>query len=348
MNLQVRPRPKRRWGVLWLAGAIFLLLGLIARQQGWRPEQALANIGQDIIQQAPIANMPQLPQPDPVEEASVVQVISKVVENPRSEAYTANLYSGQAEGIPWANAGGRATIETYLVEEGDTLWSIAAESELDVDTLRWSNPDLERNPDVLPVGAELRILPVVGVYHIVSDGETVETIAPKYGVAEVDITNYPPNGLYPPFELSAGDGLIVPFGRKDFTVTRPSLSGGYALAWPLVGYVTQGFLPDHHAIDIGGPYGATVYAADAGTVIHAEWARTGYGYTIIIDHGEGRQTWYSHLKGALFKAGSWVARGDPIGEVGSTGRSTGPHVHFEVRVNAERMNPLDYLSSFPQ
>ncbi len=341
LNLRVKPRRKRRWGAFWLAVAILLMLGLIAWQRGWRPEGALASLEQSIGQQSPLPNIPQ-PQPEQAESAPVALVASKIVENPHSEAYTAVLYSAVDEGIPWPNVGGRAKIESYTVQSGDTLWGIAAKFELDLDSLRWSNPDLERNPDVLLVGTELRILPVMGLYHIIAEGDTVETIAPKYGVAETDITNYPPNALYPPYELTAGEGLIVPFGRKNLNVPKPSLAPGFPLAWPVAGFVTQSFHPDHQAIDIGGPYGATVYAADEGQIQYAEWAQTGYGYTIVIDHGQGLQTWYSHLKGALLQSGL-VSRGDPIGEVGSTGRSSGPHIHFEVRLNGELVNPLDYL-----
>ena len=100
------------------------------------------------------------------------------------------------------------------------------------------------------------------------------------------------------------------------------------------------------AVDIGGPYGTTVYAAAAGEVVYARWAETGYGYTLIIDHGDGLETWYSHLKGTLLQSG-FVERGAPIGEVGSTGNSSGPHVHFEVRLNGQQVNPLEYLPDSP-
>jgi murein DD-endopeptidase MepM/ murein hydrolase activator NlpD len=146
--------------------------------------------------------------------------------------------------------------------------------------------------------------------------------------------------------LKSGQGIIVPFGRKAFDVSQPSLALDSPLAWPVAGPITQGFHQDHLAIDIGGPYGTTVYAADDGEIIYARWAATGYGYTIKIDHGEGLETWYSHLKGTFLHSG-FVTRGDPIGEVGSTGRSSGPHVHFEVQLNGARIDPLDYLPDSP-
>jgi LysM repeat protein len=245
--------------------------------------------------------------------------------------------------VPWADHEGREEIVTYPVQVGDTLWNIALEFDLDVDTLRWSNPDLERNPDMLPVGMELAVLPMPGVYHTVQAGETVSGIAQRYGVAEADILNYPLNHLASPAGLQVGQRLVIPHGHKELARPTPQPSPESPFAWPLVGRITQPFRDEHRAIDIGAPYGSPVYAGRAGTVIRSGWARTGYGYTVIIDHGQGLVSLYSHMKGQWVRVGDWVERGQLIGEVGSTGNSSGPHVHFEVRVDGERVNPLDYL-----
>lgn len=361
VDLSVRSRRKRSWRAVWLSIAILFLGGWLAWQRGWLPqeisglvEQRMQELGPAMAAQLPQSQIDTLPplQTDtgsvPIEQVALVR--TQVIENPQSEAYTANLHqdTGEVEAIPWPNVGGRTEAERYIVEAGDTLWSIANRFELDIDTIRWSNPELERNPDVLAVGTELVILPVQGVFHYVEEGDTFASIGSLYGVTGADIANYPPNGLFALDKLKTGQGVIVPFGRKDVVLPNPSDSAEFALAWPLVGNVTGGFAADHLAVDIGAPYGSTVYAADDGEVIHAAWAQDGFGYTIIVDHGGGVQTWYSHLKGTLFQAGSYVFRGTPMGEVGSTGHSTGPHVHFEVRVNGERVNPLDYLSPTPQ
>jgi murein DD-endopeptidase MepM/ murein hydrolase activator NlpD len=223
------------------------------------------------------------------------------------------------------------------------LWSIAGQFDLDVDTLRWSNPELARNPDLLAVGTELAILPVSGVYHTIEPGETLISIAARYGVAEVDILNYPLNKLERPDELLAGQKLVIPHGRQELARPTPQPSLDSPLAWPLVGTITQGFSDSHRALDIGAPYGSPVYAGAAGRVTRFGWARTGYGYTVMVDHGQGLESLYSHMKGAWVQAGDWVERGQLIGEVGSTGNSSGPHVHVEVRVEGEQMNPLEYL-----
>lgn len=354
LNLQIKPRrasqPRRFRRLFWLAGIALALACLVAVQRSWESAPSPADIARAALAPLPIsiphleaeANQPRTPQHN---TGAVVMVDSTVIENPQSAAYTADLYDATGKDpIPWPHVDGRANLETYIVQSGDSLWGIANQFSLDIDTLRWSNPELERNPDVLSVDTELIILPVPGVYHVTAAGETIESVAVLYGVAPADIADYPPNALYPPYQLETGQGLIVPYGRKDVVeLPQPASAPGSELAWPLVGGITQGFHSDHPALDIGAPYGSTVYAAEDGAITYADWAATGYGYTVIIDHGNGRETWYNHLKGALLPAGNFVTRGTPVGEVGSTGHSTGPHVHFELRLNGEQVNPIDYL-----
>ena len=98
----------------------------------------------------------------------------------------------------------------------------------------------------------------------------------------------------------------------------------------------------HSGIDFGGGYGAPIYAAEAGVVVSAS-SRGGYGMTIVIDHGGGLTTLYAHQSRFAVGAGQQVTRGQVIGYIGSTGFSTGPHLHFEVRVNGATRNPMDYL-----
>lgn len=334
------PEPRRPWGRLILGGVVLGILAFLV--WGWLSRGVLA---------------PEFSFPVPVQateaDTSVADGGPVVLARSAVITPTATLPPGLVNGdlidevdeveIPWAELGDQEEVITYTVESGDTLWNIALQFDLDLDTLRWSNPDLERNPDLLSVGTELAILPVPGVYHFVEAGETVSAIAKRYGVAQADILNYPLNALDNPGDLQEGQKLVVPHGHKGLTRPTPQPSPDSPFAWPLVGRITQRFSDAHRALDIGAPYESPVYAGREGWVIRSGWARTGYGYTVIIDHGDGFMSLYSHMKGEWVNVGDWVERGQLIGEVGSTGNSSGPHIHVEVRVDGGRMNPLEYL-----
>jgi LysM repeat protein len=211
------------------------LLGLwLAWQQGWRPGSTLINFSrQNLVYLQELTgfqvllgleNLPDLPLP--AELTTIAPIIvgsSTVIESPHSPAYTFDLYTTSpiTRSIPWPNVAGRTRVLTYTVQPGDTLLSIAYQFELDLDTLRWSNPTIENDPNLLALDQVLFILPVPGVYHFVVEGDTLATIAARYGVSETDILNYPPNGLYPPDKLKPGQGIIVPFGRKDSPAPPP-------------------------------------------------------------------------------------------------------------------------------
>jgi len=242
----------------------------------------------------------------------------------------------------------RRWIITHTVTEGESVWSIAARYELDPDTLRWSNPALAHNPDIISLGQRLTILPVPGVYHTVKGSDTVESLAKAYGVAPEEITSYHLNHLQPPYELVQGQKLVIPHGRKTIYWAKPSLAPGYEFAWPAVGPITSRFSARHGAIDVAVAYDAPVYASRAGQVTRVDWDDSGYwGFWVVLDHGDGLRTYYAHLKGASVAVGQWVKRGQEIGRMGSTGNSTGPHVHFEIREHGVRVDPLSYLPPAP-
>jgi murein DD-endopeptidase MepM/ murein hydrolase activator NlpD len=113
--------------------------------------------------------------------------------------------------------------------------------------------------------------------------------------------------------------------------------------WPVRGEISQGYSDRHRAIDISTDQGEIVVAADVGTVVYARWESSGYGYLVIIDHHNGTLSYYAHLYGFYVSVGAEVARGEQIGELGTTGHSTGPHLHFEIRQNGVQRNPLDLL-----
>jgi murein DD-endopeptidase MepM/ murein hydrolase activator NlpD len=120
--------------------------------------------------------------------------------------------------------------------------------------------------------------------------------------------------------------------------------GSGVFVWPVYGWLSQGYREDHRAVDIAAPVGTFVTAADRGVVVRAGWNEQGYGLFVVIDHKIDYMTLYSHLSDVLVREGDVVAQGQVIGTVGSTGNSTGPHLHFEIRDFGRRANPLDYLA----
>lgn len=246
-------------------------------------------------------------------------------------------------------------IRTYTVENGDTITGIAYKFGLSPETIVWANKDLEANPDMLSVGQSLTVLPVDGIFHQVGGSDTIEGIAGTYKTQAQGIIDHPVNGLDPENPvIQPGQWLVVPNGTKPFvprTVTTYSYSGDVPsdapvgtgfFSWPSSGSISQGFFSYHPAIDIAAWIGAPVLAADSGHVIVAGWDNM-FGYHIVIDHGNGFQTLYAHLNSYYVEAGTNVVKGEQIGEMGNTGNSTGPHLHFEVRQGTLQQNPSGFL-----
>lgn len=245
-------------------------------------------------------------------------------------------------------------IRNYIVEAGDTISGIAEKFGLNIETIIWANRDLENNPDLLWVGQELTILPVDGVYHQVGNDDTIDGIASTFQVDPEAIINYPLNELDPESPvIQPGEWLVIPGGEKPFVprtvsaysgpVPDDATVGSGIFGWPTSGSITQGYYAFHPGLDIGGYSGAPILAADSGHVVVARWDDTGYGNMIVIDHGNGFQTLYGHLQAFYVEAGTNVAKGQQIGEMGSTGNSTGPHLHFEIRQGTIQRNPYGFL-----
>jgi len=247
----------------------------------------------------------------------------------------------------------RLDVFTYAVQPGDTVQSIADSFSLQPTTILWSNPKLEELPDLLRIGQEVVILPLDGAYHTVAEDDTLESIAEKYKVEVESITSMPLNNLRPPlFQIQEGAKLIVPGGTKPYVPRRVTsytgpipnnIRGTGAFVWPVSGKITQGYWWGHRAIDIGAPTGSAVVTTDGGYVSFVGWTDIGYGYLIILDHANGYSTYYAHLSQMYVMLGQEVGRGQVIGAVGSTGNSTGPHLHLEIRYNGVEQNPLVYL-----
>jgi len=260
----------------------------------------------------------------------------------------------QATGESPAGPVGNTEIVTYQVESGDTIYGIAAKFGLSPETIMWSNEALENNPDLLSVGQELVILPVDGVYHQVGSGDTIEGIAATFKANASDVLSYPLNNLDAQNPvIQPGQWVIVPGGSKPFTprtvtaytgpVPEDATAGTGSFGWPASGSIFQGYWSAHPGIDIAAWAGAPVQAADSGYVLAAGWDNTGYGYAVVIDHGNGFQTLYGHLQAYYVDAGDNVVQGQQVGEMGSSGNSTGPHLHFEVRQGTVQRNPVGFL-----
>lgn len=247
----------------------------------------------------------------------------------------------------------RLDIITYTIQAGDTVQAIADLFRLDPTTIMWANPAIEDAPDLLRIGQEVVVLPIDGVYHKVAEDNTLASIAEEYKVEPEAIVTCEYNyleSLDQPIE--EGTYLIVPGGEKPYipkVVTTyigsvpEGARGTGRFQWPVLGRITQGYWYGHRAIDIGAPTGSAVLAADGGFVSFAGWTDVGYGYLIVIDHANGFATYYAHLSNMYVYAGQAVERGQVVGAVGSTGWSTGPHLHFEVRYYGAQQNPRAYL-----
>lgn len=246
----------------------------------------------------------------------------------------------------------RLEIITYEVQAGDTAETIAANFNLQPTTLLWSNPEMEKVPDLLKVGQMLVILPLDGVYHTIAVSETLEILAEKYKVEVDTIVNCSFNIISRNRELVVGEKLIIPGGQKPYEVRKVTtyegpvvedVAGSGAFYWPASGVLTQGYWYAHRAIDIGSSVGTAIIASDTGYVSFAGWTDIGYGYLIVVNHANGYQTYYAHLSNIFVSEGEMVYGGQVIGAMGSTGNSTGPHLHFEIRYNGYPTNPRIYL-----
>lgn len=246
----------------------------------------------------------------------------------------------------------RDQVILYKVTQGDTLSSIAEKFGISTDTICWANGNLAKDAK-LKIDQELKIPPVTGVVHKVTQGETIYSIAKKYQTDAQKIVNFPFNDFadLDTFALNIGQVLIVPDGvppkAKPIIPKEPSaplLAGGTGqLAWPVGGRITQRPVWYHMAIDIANKEAPGIAAAQSGVVSYVSFQTYAYGHHLIIDHGGGLQTLYAHLSQIYVEPGQQVGRGQLVGKMGSTGRSSGIHLHFEVRKNGVPVNPLPYL-----
>lgn len=226
-------------------------------------------------------------------------------------------------------------ISLYVVHSGDTLPAIAKMFGVSVNTIRWAN-DIKGS--TISVGQTLVILPISGVQHTVKSGDTLQSIAKLHKGDLDEILQY--NSLVKGTKLAVGDIIFVPDGELTASVSigsskpgskTPSYAGYYMR--PILGGVKSQGIHGHNGVDLASSYGSTIMAAASGQVLisrNSGW-NGGYGSYVVIKHPNGTQTLYAHLSSTLVGAGETVAQGQAIGRMGSTGKSTGTHLHFEVR-----------------
>jgi hypothetical protein len=274
----------------------------------------------------------------------------------------------------------RTEIITYTVQTDDTIFGIAEMFGIKPETILWGNYyTLTDDPHNLLPGVVLNIMPMDGTYHRWSEGEGLNGVAHGYDVAPEVIVNWPGNHLDPVTlgdyshpSIEPGTMLFVPGGHRDFvTWSAPRISrdnpgvarilgpgscgtivdgavGTGSFIWPTVNHWLSGYdyspSTNHFGIDIAGTLGDAVFASDNGVIVYAGWNNWGYGNVVVIDHDGGWQTLYAHLSSFNVGCGQSVYQGDVIGAIGSTGNSSGPHLHFEMlNESYGKVNPHNFL-----
>jgi murein DD-endopeptidase MepM/ murein hydrolase activator NlpD len=275
----------------------------------------------------------------------------------------------------------RMEVVKYTVQKGDSIFVIADKYGLKPTTILFGNYyTLKDSPDLLKPDQVLNILPVDGTYYEWQGTESLTKVSEVFGVDTESIINFPGNHLDANTigdmnnpNIAAGSWLIVPGGQRQFTSwtapaqlvqSNPSVHVWGAGVCSGINYVQVGFgtfvfpttehwlsgtpyRPDirHFAVDFAGAQGNGVFATDAGTTVYSGWNDWGYGWLVIIDHGNGWQSLYAHLSAINVGCGQSVGQGDLIGLIGMTGgTSSGPHLHFELmNTTLGYVNPLDYL-----
>jgi hypothetical protein len=274
----------------------------------------------------------------------------------------------------------RTEITTYTVKKDDNIFAIADMFGLKPETILWGNLYLlADNPELIYEGQELNIMPTDGIYHRWSEGEGLNGVSHGYNVTPDVIVNWAGNHLdpitlgdYSHPNIEAGTMMFVPGGTRSYvTWSAPRISrdnpgvakilgpgscgtivdgavGTGSFIWPASNHRLSGYdyspSTNHFGIDIAGGLGDAIYAADNGVIVYAGWNDWGYGNVIVVDHDGGWQTLYAHLSVLNVGCGQSVYQGDVIGYFGSTGRSSGPHLHFEMlNESYGKVNPHNFL-----
>lgn len=240
-------------------------------------------------------------------------------------------------------------VRLYRVKLGETVWEIAKKAAADVEVIMMIN-DLPPDGRIYE-GQYLKIPYAREKLHRVRAGESLWRIARMYQVGIEEMQKANP-GLAPSFVIQPGQLIRIPATANlkgavpqeyPSRGLMPSFSG---FSWPVFGHITSGYglrkSGFHHGIDIACALNTPIKAVKGGKVVFAGHRRV-YGYTVIIRHKDGTETLYAHAKKILVKKGDKVAKGQKIATVGVSGRTTGPHLHFEVHHEGKTVNPLMIL-----
>ncbi len=279
----------------------------------------------------------------------------KEVSEPRSCEGQVEYRGDDLSGRPTVDDLARASVggageekREHRVQSGETLSCLAAQFDISIHTLAAAN-DL-RDPDVVRAGRTLIIPPEDGLHHRVRRGETLWTIARQYQVSvqEIESANDLTSDLIQPEQVLFVPTPLICSPAAALTADAQGGSGHPQFRWPLTirGRISSPYGPRwggfHYGLDIAVPEGTRILAAAQGRVVAADW-KGSYGLTVRLDHGNGYETVYAHASQLEVNDGEVVQAGHPIARVGTTGRSTGPHLHFEVRVGGEPRDPQNYL-----
>ena len=262
----------------------------------------------------------------------------------------------------------REEVVTYTVEAGDSVFGIAQNFNLDPESVLWANYEvLNDDPQMVSIGQELYIPPTNGVLYKWKDGDTVDKVAGMFKASPEDMLLWPGNNIDITNPVFTPDQLVmIPGGEREFrtwlvpTIPRgaagvnPSIYGPGAcdtsaggafgsgtFIYPAPNRVLSGndYWGGHLGLDFAAFTGDPIYATDGGLVVYSGPVGGGYGIMVLIDHGNGYQSLYAHLSGTNVRCGASVRQGTVIGRAGSTGNSTGPHLHFEIRYLGGFINP---------
>jgi murein DD-endopeptidase MepM/ murein hydrolase activator NlpD len=359
-KIVITPRPARS-PLYWLSWFVALLmlawLGFVVLRQTGLVKAAAASSSAEVVQAQPesipagageTAALPDFSRPiGPVAVDRDTQLHTIIPDRPRTAP------------------------QTYTVEAGDSVFGIALKFKLKPETVLWANYRLlNDNPNMLSVSQDLTIPAANGVLYDVKKGDTLESVAAKFKATLEDIISWPGNHIdIAEPKLAAGSTIMIPNGQREMqtwvvpTIWRANsganksistgcdtsgvnvMGTGYFM-WPADNHGVSGndFWSGHLGIDIAAGTGAPIYASDSGVVVYAASIGGGYGLMVMIDHGNGFHTLYAHNSDIVVRCGQGVTKGQVISHAGSTGNSTGSHLHFEIRYGGMFVNPHDYVN----